>query len=67
MDRIENDAPKNSSIVAYIRCRGNVFAESLPSNGKEQYTYRQQGDFISLLLFFQNKESDLKQPTHANK
>jgi hypothetical protein len=27
---------------------------------KGEYTYRQEGDFISLLLFFQNKESRLK-------
>jgi hypothetical protein len=30
-DRIENDASNNSSIIARIRCRGNVFTEPLPS------------------------------------
>jgi hypothetical protein len=32
MDSIENDASNNSSIVACIRCSGNVFTEPLPSN-----------------------------------
>jgi hypothetical protein len=30
-DHTEKDAPKNSSIVACICCRGNDFAEPLPS------------------------------------
>jgi hypothetical protein len=33
MDSLENEA-NNSSIVAFIRCRGNVFTEPLPSNGR---------------------------------
>jgi hypothetical protein len=33
MDRIENDASNNTSIVACNLCRGNVFTEPLPSNG----------------------------------
>jgi hypothetical protein len=51
-----------------IRCSGNVFTESLPSNGFllaapfriVRGPHRQQGDLISLLLFFKNKESRLK-------
>jgi hypothetical protein len=34
-DRIEYDAPNNSSVVACFRCRGNVFTEPLPSNERE--------------------------------
>jgi hypothetical protein len=41
-----------------IRCRGNVFTGSLPSNDWG-YTDGQQGDLINLLLFFQNKEYGL--------
>jgi hypothetical protein len=40
MDRIENDASNNSSIVAHIRCRGNFYAEPLPSNDRRGYTQR---------------------------
>jgi hypothetical protein len=38
-----------------------TFTEPLPSNDREGYTHahRQQRDLISLLLFFQNKESRL--------
>jgi cytochrome c553 len=32
MDRIDNDASNNSSIVVCIRCHGNVSAEPLPNN-----------------------------------
>jgi hypothetical protein len=39
MDRKENDASINS-IVACISCSGNVFTEPLPSNDREEYTYR---------------------------
>jgi hypothetical protein len=50
-----------------IRYRGNVSTEPLPSNDREGHTdthihahkHRQQHDLISLLLFFQNKESRL--------
>jgi hypothetical protein len=36
-----------------IRCRGNVFTGPLTSNDKGYtQTYREQGDFISLSLFF---------------
>jgi hypothetical protein len=28
--------------------------------GRDTHTHRQQGDIISLLLFFQNKESEFK-------
>jgi hypothetical protein len=39
-----------------------IFTESLPSNdrGIHRHTHRQKCDLISLLLFFQNKESRLK-------
>jgi hypothetical protein len=30
------------------------------STGTDEYTYRQKGDFISLLLLFQNKENGLQ-------
>jgi hypothetical protein len=43
----------------YILCSGNVFAEQLPSNVKGR-THRQQGDFISLFLFFKKKEGGIK-------
>jgi hypothetical protein len=33
-DRIENDASNNSSIVVYIRYRGNVSTVLLPSNDR---------------------------------
>jgi hypothetical protein len=42
-----------------INDRG-IFAEPLPSNNKGGCTHRQQRYRISLLLFFQNKESRLK-------
>jgi hypothetical protein len=46
-----------------IRCRGNVFTESLPSNdkgsGSDTQTHRQQGDITSLILFFRYRESRL--------
>jgi hypothetical protein len=43
----------------------DVFTEALPSNGKSDThtdtgTHREQGDFVSLLLFLQNMESKLK-------
>jgi hypothetical protein len=34
----KNDAINNSSIVACIRCRGNVFTEPLPSSDREIFT-----------------------------
>jgi hypothetical protein len=34
MDRIENDASNNSSVVARILRRGNVFTKTLPSDEK---------------------------------
>jgi hypothetical protein len=34
--------------------------------GIHRHTHRQQGDLISLLLFFQNKESRLKNPSHQS-
>jgi hypothetical protein len=37
-----------------------TFTEPLPSNGSGIHTHKQQRDLISLLLFFQNKESRLK-------
>jgi hypothetical protein len=44
-----------------IICRGNVFTEPLPNNIRgDTETHSQQDDLISLLLFFQNKESRLK-------
>jgi hypothetical protein len=33
MDSIENDTSNNPSIVECIRCRMNMLAEPLPSNG----------------------------------
>jgi hypothetical protein len=42
-----------------IRCRGNVFTETLPSNDKWD-TERQASDLVSLLLFFQSKENRQK-------
>jgi hypothetical protein len=70
------DTSNNSSIVAYIRCRGNVlkYAVEMGSgamiyiqsfikigSGIQKLTlHRQQGDLISLSLLFQNKESRLK-------
>jgi hypothetical protein len=36
MNGIENDAP-NSSIVACVRCCGNVFTGPLPSNERETH------------------------------
>jgi hypothetical protein len=41
-DRIENEA-FNNSIVACIRCRGNVFIELWPSKDMDTYTYRLMG------------------------
>jgi hypothetical protein len=46
---------QNSSIVACIRCRANVFTESLTSNDGDIHIHTQ-GELISLLLAFQNKE-----------
>jgi hypothetical protein len=49
MDCKENDASNNSSIVACIGYRRNVFTEPLPNNDRGED--RQQGVLISLLLF----------------
>jgi hypothetical protein len=35
-----------------IRCRANVFTESLPSNHMDGYTHRQQVDIVSLIVLF---------------
>jgi hypothetical protein len=45
MDRIENDAANNSSVVACIHCHRNVFTEPLPSNdrGDNKYGHRMMG------------------------
>jgi hypothetical protein len=32
-DRVENDASNNSSTLACIRCRLNMFTQLMPSNG----------------------------------
>jgi hypothetical protein len=56
-----------------IHCRRNMITEPLPNNGHLFWlhysgilgeTHRQQGDIISLLLFFSNKESRLKMVHH---
>jgi hypothetical protein len=73
---IENDASNNSSIVACVFITAVTFLPSrclatirglLPSlclatirGYTDTHTHRQQRDLISLLLFFQNKESRLK-------
>jgi hypothetical protein len=36
----QTHASNNSSIVAWIRCYGNVFTESLPSNEKRNTFYQ---------------------------
>jgi hypothetical protein len=48
-----------------IRCRGNVFTKLLPGDVLGTQTHRQQGDLISLLLFFfQNSDYRLKYHCH---
>jgi cytochrome c553 len=41
MDLTENDASSNSSIVACVRCHGNVVTKPLPSNDKGMHIQAQ--------------------------
>jgi hypothetical protein len=41
-----------------------IFTEPLPSNDRGIHRHGQQRDLISLILFFQNKESRLKIASH---
>jgi hypothetical protein len=64
MDRIKDNASNNSSVVACILIAAGT---CLPTSclatmgqGINIQTHRHQGDFISLLLVLENKESRLK-------
>jgi hypothetical protein len=55
--------PSNDKEIFTEPLRSNdkeTFTEHLPSNDRWGYTHTQQRDLISLLLFFQNKESMLE-------
>jgi hypothetical protein len=60
MDRIENTASSSCSIVAREFIATGTCLPSCCLATLRGETHRQQGELISLLLFFQNKESRLK-------
>jgi hypothetical protein len=53
-----SDGPRCHDI--HIKFHRELFSHSKVDSGGDTRAHRQQGDLISLLLFFQNKESRLK-------